>query len=416
MERTINAPVDGKCGSGADPRAPACDYGTYVSDPSDSDIWTCEGKNNGEASDTCGSCDPTTKCCEGNTNPPNTNCPLVINGVCSTTDPSGCDPGDLEKKSATTYICKGKDGGKDSGLCGCPTQENGQCSPTGCSKGAKKDNTDGTWYCQGQCGGIDSADPCPLPGGPTCNDTGCSKGTKSTNSNGTYSCVIGTDSVCCPKDGKCSDAGCEVGTKQDDGNRWKCIGLCEGGDSATCGEEQPPCASPPIDGVCSGDGCDAGTQQDNGDGTWVCKGIAGEILKNGTCTSVDGNDSSDCGDPDSCTGDPPVDGLCSDDGCSAGTPNPSSPDTDGTWTCEDIAGEIMKNGTCTSVDGKDKSCGCGVSKDCCPEGTDGECSDTGCSAGTQKNNNNGTWVCEGTSSQTGCPKGGDSPTCGCESI
>ena len=99
-----------KCGTGSNPRVPYCDYGTYVADPSDSDIWTCEGKNNGETSGTCGSCDPVTKCCEGNTNPPNLNCLPVVNGVCSTVDPSGCDPGDRDGKSAITYMCKGKDG------------------------------------------------------------------------------------------------------------------------------------------------------------------------------------------------------------------------------------------------------------------------------------------------------------------
>ena len=188
-------------------------------------------------------------------------------------------------------------GGTDSGLCGCPTPETGQCSSTGCSTGAKIDNINGTWYCQGQCGGTDSTNPCFPPNGPQCGDTGgCDIGDIKNNHDGTHSCVVGSQTVCCPKDGKCSDVGCEVGTKQDiNATQWKCIGLCKGKNSGTCGGD-PPCNNV-SDGECgpadpSNPSCDAGTIELNNpaNGTWICKGT-----DSSTITGCKGKDSGTCG-------------------------------------------------------------------------------------------------------------------------
>ena len=462
-----NCLVNGECDTPNDD----CKYGDKEDATPPDVTWICKGKNEGDDSEACGTCDPAVKCCDGqdySTNP--THCPL--DGECS---PTGCaagdpdpDPPDLTK----TRTCKGENKGEDAT---CPpgvTKVNAICSPTGCSEGKIVKHNDGTWTCKGENEGDDAPQtPCPING--VCSDTGCAAGTQdpanpnlSLSSTGSWICKgigTGSPSNCCPRNGVCSDTGCAVGTKQEpsppDGT-WICKGICKGGnsgtcgvlptngvcsdtgcavgtkdppnappgtwickglngggDSGTCGEPTTPCASPPVDGVCSDTGCDAGTRNPpSGGTTWICEDIAGEILKNGTCTQTNGNDSSDCGGGE-CSGDPPVDGACSDTGCSAGTPNPSSPDPNGTWTCEDIAGEVKTNGTCTQTSGNDRNCGCGVSKTCCPDGTDGVCSDTGCSAGDPDPDpppNHGIWICKGTNSKSGCTAGRDSPTCsGC---
>ena len=316
-------PVNGKCGPDNNN---ACIQGTYdnndSNDGNDPGKWICRGINTDKGatdSGICGSsCDPNNECCDGDTNPPNSHCPIETHGLCSTTDPSGCAPGDREDQGGGTWICK-SDGGDNSGLCGCTTPVTGVCSVTGCSAGTKQDNNDGTWTCKGDCTGNDAPDnPCPLDG--KCSDSGCDAGTPDKNpqrvsSTETWICKgigTGNDSNSCPRDGECNTTGCAVGNPNpnpppDTDGTWICEGIAGGRNSETCGETSPPCA---VDGVCSVTGCFAGTPDKNpipNPGTWTCLGtdINPGCSKKGKNSETCGCDpASECCPGQTCTDNP----------------------------------------------------------------------------------------------------------------
>ena len=59
-------------------------------------------------------CDSNTKCCQGDSHPTNPNCPEKVNGVCSA---NGCAHGVMTPSSGEDWICKGVNGGTDTGKC-----------------------------------------------------------------------------------------------------------------------------------------------------------------------------------------------------------------------------------------------------------------------------------------------------------
>ncbi len=435
-------PVNGECGSGTDPRIPPCDLGDEAPDPdnpTDPNKWICEGKNDGDDSEICGDCDPTSgECCQGDKHSQNggsnDNCPL--DGKCGDGDGGNwCTKGSLDPNtpmSAATlatqkWNCLGIDGESAEGCChssnlSCvPRPIVGKCGKP-CEEGTEKKNNDGTHICEGEGG---DSPICPLDG--ECSKTGCSSGTSNpakiplTSPEGKWRCLgIGGGKSApddsdpnkpCPRKGKCSDSGCEVGKKTEpsppDGT-WICEGIGDGGRSGTCGG----CGPAPVDGACSATGCAAGEQEPPGGTTWICKGENGYSLdSNGACNSATGSDSGSCGE---CSP-PALKGVCGDGNgnwCKQGDEDPSTPPrADGTWTCKGTTGQEKQGGVCASATGSDDSCPAPPIKGKCGDNT-GHVGDTDprCAPGTPEPSsltNPATWICKGENN------GGDSPTCGC---
>ena len=261
--------------------------------------------------------------------------------MCGTVDGNlrgvnGCDAGDKdndEDLDPTTddvsgqHICKGKNEGKNSPICGSTCDSTTKC----CDGDAHPDDPLNP-------GGTNSN--CPAPG--KCGSP-CDVGTQQLPiiSHGRWICegIKGGDNSdeCCdpiqdiscdPKNGVCGIP-CEVGTKEGNTNgTWICKGVGGGDPSGTC----------PIDGECKADGCSRGTLTlldssipiDNPIGKWRCLGVGGG--KN----APDNNDA---------TKPCPRDGQCSDSGCLVGNSDPDPIDPNTTWECKGIGGGI-KSPTC----------------------------------------------------------------------
>ena len=121
---------------------------------SDSAKWICTGILRGK---NVGCCDSSRICCPDDRHPDNggsnNNCPVDAScGIFSSEPCYGGDPDPDPPPDIGTWICKGKDGGRDSRTCGCnsptdPFSENGNCTTT--------TTTTTTTIPRPECGGYD---------------------------------------------------------------------------------------------------------------------------------------------------------------------------------------------------------------------------------------------------------------------
>ena len=247
----------------------------------------------------------------------------------------------------------------------CPVD--GKCGPDKnkpCIKGTydSNDSNDGNdsekWICKGlndgdksgECGDCDSATAC------------CENDTYPTNPH-------------CPADGECGDGNpdlCNVGQSDPQSpnlatQRWTCKGPNEGQKSIECcHSSNPVCDS--RNGVC-GQPCEVGVKKVANDGTetWECLGT-GSGTPSGVC---------------------PVDGVCSETGCTAGNEERLINDPN-KWICKGIGTGSSDSSTCEG-------------------GAGGVCSSSGCEVGTRQDNTDGTYLCKGINGgedSDPCPKDG----------
>ena len=167
-----NCLVNGECDTPND----GCKYGDKEDATPPDVTWICKGKNEGDDSGVCGTCDPALKCCDGqdySTNP--THCiPQPIDGVCDLPN-HDCKKGEKNTINANKWECLGEHTGQkdtceivcDSTVecCSTDTDANYHCP---CRSGRQRATADPRGPClvlRGQCAGGHQLGSCQVGNG-----------------------------------------------------------------------------------------------------------------------------------------------------------------------------------------------------------------------------------------------------------